>query len=170
MNIQLINEMVKQKYITVHKHPDFDLYIYNYSKQASAEHIWNEATELCRGLILDKDMNIVARPFAKFYNYEELVEQHIEIPDLPFEVYEKLDGSLGILYFADGKPYIATRGSFESDQAKHATGILYAKYADVIDQLDQNKTYLFEIIYNDPKARANLVVDYGDADDIFYLP
>ena len=111
--VQLIKEMIKQKYISVHKHPTFDLYIYNYTKQTEAEHVWNEATETCRGLILDKDMNIVARPFTKFFNYEELVEQHVNIPDLPFEVYEKLDGTLGIMYFANSDPYIATRGSFE---------------------------------------------------------
>lgn len=167
--VQLIQEMIKQKYISVHKHPEYELYIYNYTKQASAEHIWNEATELCRGLILGKDMNIVARPFAKFYNYEELVEQHIQIPDLPFEVYEKLDGSLGIMYFVNSKPYIATRGSFDSDQAIHANKLLYDKYIDQVHLLDQTKTYLFEIIYNDPKVRSNLIVDYGDTDDIFLL-
>ena len=167
--VQLIQEMIKQKYISVHKHPEYELYIYNYTKQASAEHIWNEATEMCRGLILDNDMNIVARPFAKFYNYEELQGLGIKVPDLPFEVYEKLDGSLGIMYFANGDPYIATRGSFDSEQAVHANIVLYKKYADNVRHLDQSKTYLFEIIYNDPKVRSNLVVYYGDIDELFLL-
>jgi RNA ligase len=167
--VQLIKEMVDKKYIAIHKHNEYNLFIYNYTKQAESEHMWNEATKMCRGLILDNNMNIVARPFAKFYNYEELQGLGIKIPDLPFEVYEKLDGSLGILYFADGKPYIATRGSFDSDQAKHATKVLYNKYADKLHLLDQSKTYLFEIIYNDPEVRGNLVVDYGDTDDIFLL-
>jgi len=166
--IQLINEMVNKKYISVRKHTEYDLYIYNYTKQASAEHIWNEATEICRGLILDGDMNIVARPFAKFYNYEELVAQNIQVPDLPFDVYEKLDGSLGILYFVNDKPFIATRGSFNSEQAIHATNILYFKYADKFELLDKSKTYLFEIIIpHGPDS--NLVVDYGDIDDIYLL-
>lgn len=165
-----INDLISQGLIALRKHPKFDLYIYNYTKQASAGHVWNQTTEACRGLICDADGNVIARPFTKFYNYEELVRQCVgKIPDLPFEVFEKLDGSLGILYFAEGKPYIATRGSFDSMQAKHATSVLYTKYANILDKLDESKTYLFEIIYNDPDARGNLVVNYGDIDDIFLL-
>ena len=165
-----INDLISKGLIAVRKHPKFDLYIYNYTKQASADHVWDPTIEACRGLICDADGHVIARPFAKFYNYEELVHQQVvQIPDLPFEVYEKLDGSLGILYFADGKPYIATRGSFDSAQAKHATNVLHTKYANVLDRLDKSKTYLFEIIYNDPDVRGNLVVNYGDTDDIFLL-
>lgn len=166
-HIQLVKEMIDKGYISVRKHPEFDLYIYNYTKQATAEHVWNEATESCRGIICDKDQNVVARPFVKFYNYEELLQQGKQIPDLPFEVYEKLDGSLGVLYFYNGKPYIATRGSFDSSQAKHATKVLYSKYSNKFDLLDQSKTYLFEIIYKDPNT--SLVVNYGDTDDIFLI-
>lgn len=166
-NIQFIQRMIDAKNISVRKHPEFDLYIYNYTKQASALHVWNEATEQCRGIICDKEMNVVARPFAKFYNYEELKDLNIAVPNLPFEVYEKLDGSLGILYFYNDKPYIATRGSFDSLQAKHATNILYDKYSDKFDLLDRSKTYLFEIIYKDPAT--SLVVNYGDTDDIFLI-
>lgn len=162
---QLVKEMLDKGYISVRKHPEFDLFIYNYTKQATAEHVWNDATESCRGIICDKEMNIVARPFRKFFNYEELKDLNIEVPDLPFEVYEKLDGSLGILYFYNGNPYIATRGSFDSQQAIHATDLLYSKYQDKFNLLDRSKTYLFEIIYKDPNT--SLVVDYGSTDDIF---
>lgn len=165
VHTQLVKEMLDKGYISVRKHPEFDLFIYNYTKQATAEHMWNDATESCRGIICDKDMNIVARPFRKFFNYEELKDLNIEVPDLPFEVYEKLDGSLGILYFYNGNPYIATRGSFDSQQAVHATNLLYSKYHDKFSLLDKSKTYLFEIIYKDPNT--SLVVDYGNTDDIF---
>ena len=163
----LVHDMISKGYISVRKHPEFDLYIYNYTKQASAEKIWNVATEMCRGLICDKDMNVIARPFEKFYNYEELIQQGVSIPNLPFEIYEKLDGSLGIMYFHDGIPYIATRGSFDSSQAKHATEILHSRYAYKFCMLDKSKTYLFEIIYKD--QNTSLVVNYGDTDDIFLI-
>ena len=165
-HLGLVKEMIDLGYINVRKHPEFDLYIYNYSKLTEFEHVWNDATELCRGIICDKDMNVVARPFVKFYNYEEIVNK-IDIPKLPFEVSEKLDGSLGIMYWFDDKPYITTRGSFDSEQAKHATKVLYDKYADKFHLLDKSKTYLFEIIYKDNDTR--LVVDYGDTDDIFLI-
>ena len=107
--------------------------------------------------------DIVARPFQKFFNLEET--ENLILPDEPFEVYEKMDGSLGILYWADGKPAIATRGSFTSEQAIVATELLHTKYADAIKYIDPTKTYLFEIIY--PENR--IVIDYGDARKLVLL-
>lgn len=163
LNLQLLQEMIDQKMVSVQKHPDFDLFIYNYTPIVQYSRTWNEITLQTRGLILDSNKNIVARPFGKFFNIEEHSPE--EIPNLPFEAYTKLDGSLGILYWAGGTPYISTRGSFTSDQAKHATKILYEKYSHLFSSLDRNCTYLFEIIY--PKNR--IVVDYGDIDDIILL-
>ena len=159
----ILNDMIEKEYVNVTKHPQFPLYIYNYSRKCQFEHTWNEVTETCRGLIVDEDLNIVARPFKKFYNYEELLQMNVQIPDEEFEVYEKLDGSLGILYFWKEKAYIATRGSFTSDMALHATDILNTKYD--VSLLDKSKTYLFEIIYSEDLH----IVTYKDVDDIFLL-
>ena len=79
------------------------------------------------------------------------------------EVYEKLDGSLGILYFWENKAYIATRGSFSSSMALHATSVLNTRYD--VSLLDKSKTYLFEIIYPEDMH----IVTYKDIDDIFLL-
>lgn len=164
-NLELVNDMINQKYLNVQRHPNADIWLYNYSAMCQIEHVWNDVTITCRGLICDSDYNIIARPFPKFFNYEEIDDKSI-IPDhLPFEVYEKLDGSLGIMYWIDDVPYITTRGSFVSDQAKHATNILHNKYSKYFDLLDKTKTYLFEIIYKDDKH----CVSYGDIDDIFLL-
>jgi RNA ligase len=75
---------------------------------------------------------------------------------------DKLDGSLGILYEEDGESFIATRGSFESEQAKWATGWWRL---NVGKQSYGNKvTHLFEIIY--PENR--IVVNY-DFEGLVYL-
>lgn len=163
INKELLKQMIDQKYVTVQKHPDVDLYIYNYSPSAQYEKIWNEVTLMCRGLILDGDENIHSRPFKKFFNYEELIPE--QIPNEPFEVFTKEDGSLGISHWIGNKPYIATRGSFTSDQAIHATKILYEKYVHTFDKLNRNYTYLWEIIY--PENR--IVISYGDMDDLILL-
>jgi RNA ligase len=163
MNKQLLQQMLVERLVMVQKHPDADLFIYNYTNKAQYDRIWNEITLQCRGLILDADLNIIARPFKKFFNLDEYPPG--EIPDEPFEAYEKIDGSLGILYWLDEKPYIATRGSFISDQAIHATKILNEQYAHTFDKLNRDATYLFEIIY--PENR--IVVDYGDEDDLVLL-
>lgn len=162
MNKENLKEMIDKGYINKIEHPSGKLFIYNYSKSCQFDYVWNEETMTCRGLIVDKDDNVISRPFKKFFNYEE---REVELPNLPFRIYEKLDGSLGILYWLDDLPFIATRGSFTSEQAIHATEILRKKYSDSLDKLDKSKTYLFEIIYpEDPH-----VVRYYDTDDIFLL-
>ncbi len=155
-----IQKYIDEKYISVQKHPAADLYIYNYTQKAQFDRVWTEETMMCRGLIMDGNGNIVARPFKKFFNLEE----HADLPVEPFRVYEKLDGSLGILYWIGDTPYLATRGSFVSDQAIRGTQILN-KYSMYFDELNKNYTYLFEIIY--PENR--IVVDYEGREDIILL-
>lgn len=163
INVDLINKMVSDGWINVYKHPNADLFIYNYSAKVQYDKMWNEATLAARGLILDDKMNIIARPFTKFFNLEELKPD--ELPLATFDVYDKMDGSLGILYWHKGNPYIATRGSFDSDQANHANKILYERYSETFDSLTPHKTYLFEIIYPDNR----IVVDYKGFDDLVLL-
>lgn len=166
---------VNAGYIMVNYHPTVEgLRIICYTQTCNTNKYWNKTTTACRGLIVDKDDNIIARPFKKFFNYEEhevceYLLKPKDIDELAFdwtpEVYEKLDGSLGILYWVDDVPYIATKGSFTSPQALHATHLLHTKYRDSWDKLLRAKTYLFEIIYPEDLH----VVTYKDVDDIFLL-
>lgn len=165
VNLKRMVEMVDNRFISVQKHPTANLYIYNYTEKASYGKFWNNETLNSRGLIVDSNCNIVARPFGKFFNLDEHESENIPKLDLnqQFDVYEKMDGSLGILYFLDGKPYIATRGSFTSDQAVEANKILQEKYSQV--KFEKEYTYLFEIIY--PENR--IVLDYGKTRDLILL-
>jgi hypothetical protein len=168
IDLALLKTMIDDGFVNVNKHPTHDLFIYNYTPKTQYERVWNDVTLACRGLILDAEYNVVARPFAKFFNLGEIENQ--VVPNESFEVFEKLDGSLGILYFIENEAFIATRGSFISDQAAKATWILRSKYASLLiadpDKIgrgvDKSKTYLFEIIY--PENR--IVVDYGVMEDI----
>lgn len=164
VNEKELREMMDAGYINMQMHPSAPLYIYNYSKMCQIDKMWNDTTEKCRGLIVDSNDNIVSRPFPKFYNYEEYEDPSV-IPDLPFDIYEKLDGSLGILYWIDNIPYIATRGSFVSNQAIHATELLHSKLRHAWGRLDKRKTYLFEIIYPEDLH----VITYKGVDNIFLL-
>lgn len=163
MNTVLLKEMISQNYIRVNKHPNHDLYIYNYTQSAQFERIWNDVTLSCRGLILDENFKVVARPFPKFFNLGEMENQ--VLPDTTFEVYDKMDGSMGILYWIDEVPFMASRGSFASDQSDKANEMLHGKYKESWSLLDKNKTYLFEIIY--PENR--IVLDYGVAEELVLL-
>ncbi len=155
--------MISQNYIRVNKHPEHDLYIYNYTQNAQFERVWNEITISCRGLILDANGNVAARPFPKFFNLGEMESQIL--PNTAFEVFDKVDGSLGILYWIDEVPFMASRGSFASDQSDKANKMLHGKYKASWPLLDKTKTYLFEIIY--PENR--IVLDYGASEELILL-
>jgi hypothetical protein len=78
-------------------HPTLDLTIWNYSPKVQYERLWDDITMQCRGLVTNSKGEIVARPFKKFFNYEEHKPE--DLPNEFFEVYEKMDGSLGILFY-----------------------------------------------------------------------
>lgn len=164
-SLELHDEMLRDGYVSERTHPDDpDLFILNYTPKAQYERVWNDVTAQCRGLIV-KDGKVVARPFRKFFNLGELET----IPDGPFVAQAKMDGSLGIIYLApDGIPAVATRGSFDSEQARWATSWLRADQ-DMIDAatafIDRGETPLVEIIY--PENR--IVVDYKDKMALVFL-
>lgn len=164
INTEALQPFIDQKYIGVQKHPTSDLYIYNYTQKAQFDRVWTPETKMCRGLIARGNGDIVARPFPKFFNVEEVTARGEKIPVEPFEVFDKLDGSLGILYRDDdGRLQIATRGSFTSEQAIEGTRIFEERYAHL--PFGGTYTYLFEIIY--PSNR--IVVDYGGMRDLVLL-
>lgn len=78
-------------------HPKLDLTIWNYSPKVQYEKLWDDITLQCRGLVTNSKGEIVARPFKKFFNYEEHKPE--DIPNEDYVVYEKMDGSLGILFY-----------------------------------------------------------------------
>lgn len=162
MNITKIKELVQQGYITARRHPEFPLTIYNYSPKATYERLWTEETLTCRGLILADDGEIVARPFDKFFNWGE--GGRTSTADI-VTVTEKMDGSLGILYHWQGQFYVATRGSFDSKQAIWASEFLQKHYSIALENLSEDLTLLFEIIY--PENRV--VIDYKGRQELTLL-
>jgi RNA ligase len=76
----------------------------------------------------------------------------------------------------DAKWAIASRGSFASEQALHATELLNKEYVPYLDhylhtknglvpRINNAHTFLFEIVYPDNR----IVVNYGDMDDLVLL-
>lgn len=160
IDLTILNKYVEEGWVVKNDHPSLPLFIYNYSRTTQYEGKWDEITLQCRGLVLDSEGNIIAKPFPKFFNMEELSDS--EIPNETFEVFEKMDGSLGICFFYEGEWYMATRGSFTSEQSIKGRELLN-KYD--IDKLTSGYTYLFEIIY--PENR--ICVDYGTDEKLVLL-
>lgn len=157
-------DAVAGKLITI-REDGAGLRILNYSDAALyTPGAWdNPAVRVCRGIIVDADWEVRARPWAKFFNHGQAEAGELDMT-APVEVTDKLDGSLGIIHRAlDGAARVASRGSFESDQARHATDVLRDRYPHLASLT--SITPLVEIIY--PGNR--IVVDYGDADDLVLL-
>ena len=146
---------VSEGNINVNYHPDFQhLAIFKYSQQCVCERNWNIYTIIARGLILDlKNKVVVATPFIKFWNHNEIVEA-TKFFEPDFTTTEKADGSLGIMYNFEDQFRFATAGSFISEQAQWAEK--WMKNNMPIDKIDKTNTYLFEIIY----AQNKIVVQY----------
>jgi RNA ligase len=162
--LDILNDYIDRGLVVRQEHPFLPLSIYNYSRTCQYDGKWDEVTKDCRGLVLDSEGNVIAKPFPKFFNYEELVGnkwKHSEIPNEPFEVFEKMDGSLGILFNYNGEWIMATRGSFVSEQAIKGMELL-RKYK--YERLIKGFTYLFEIIYSENR----IVCDY-DFEDLILL-
>jgi T4 RnlA family RNA ligase len=140
-------------------HPTLPLSIWNYSPEVQYGQLWDDITLQCRGLVTDNEGNIIARPFRKFFNIEE--EKHT--PTSEFEVFDKMDGSLGIMFKYNGETICTTRGSFTSDQAKWMEN--FAKEYNYQNIIVDGFTYLFEIIYPDNR----IVVDYGGQERLVLL-
>jgi hypothetical protein len=156
--LEILNKYHEDGLLYKQVHPTLDLTIWNYTEKVQYEGLWDEITLMCRGLVTNSKGEIIARPFKKFFNMEE--GKHT--PTSEFEVYEKMDGSLGICFFYNDEWHMATRGSFTSEQAIKGRELLN-KYKYRYSSTDC--TYLFEIIY--PENR--IVVNYGTDEKLVML-
>jgi RNA ligase len=205
-DLEVLSDYINRGLVVAQTHPTLPLSIYNYSRECQYNGMWDDITLNCRGLVLDTEGNVIAKPFPKFFNYEEHKPE--DIPNEYFEVYEKMDGSLGIFFYYEeelsderryniwfnnnyqtgmerffdpnnlpnfddpyyeptprikGEWHMATRGSFQSEQA--------IKGMEIANKYNYDKicvpgyTYLFEIIY--PENR--IVVDYGKEERLVLL-
>lgn len=160
LNAELLESHVRNGYVTARSHPHLPLTVFNYTPKATYEPLWDEVTLRCRGLIVDKNGLVVGNCMNKFFNYGEPNAKDVKL-DGVVQVTDKLDGSMGNVIFYEGNLVVATRGSFESDQAKWAHSYI-SKNSELFNAFkvicSENVTAVVEIIY--PENR--IVVDYGD--------
>lgn len=165
----LLHKFLGRENLTEHRLDG--LVSFDYNKTITFELDWDEVTINARGIVFDEDTGkVVALPFRKFWNMEELQGDDERAkglvakipkryrPNLTGEsmILEKADGSCAIVFYAKGKWRVKTRGSFVSDQAVWASAYLHNFIKT--EEMNKDWTYLFEIIY--PENR--IVVDYGD--------
>ena len=156
--LEKLNKYYEDGLLYKQVHPYLPLTIWNYTEKVQYENLWDETLLMCRGLVTDHTGDIVATPFQKFFNIEEGKYTSTE----NFEVWDKMDGSLGIVFWYEGQWVVATRGSFGSDQAIKAKELLKKYNTDI---MFRHLTFCFEILF--PQNRV--VVDYGDYEGLVLL-
>lgn len=160
MNLEVLEKYYKEGWLIKQTHPTLPLTIWNYSQSTQFEQYWDEITLQCRGLVTENETGkVVARPYHKFFNMEEL--KHTATNE--FDVFEKMDGSLIIVFYYKNSWVVASRASFTSEQSVAATKLFCYEYTKKNFNFDV--TYLFELIA--PWNR--IVVDYGNEEKIVLL-
>src|SRR5574344_229153 len=142
---------------------------FKYTNDIIYKQDWDEITLNARGITFEKETGeIVSFSFKKFFNFQELYNtntkectklykkikkyQGYNNLDYPlnkqhFHCLEKIDGSCGQVFYYNGKWIVKTLGSFDSEQAIWAQKWFDKNISTLY--LIQNRTYLFEIIYNE---------------------
>ena len=155
----------------IDKHCLYNMVGFKYTTNTVYSEDWDNVSLHARGIVFDKDSGkVLARPFDKFFNLGEMIDtetgelkpiagyvkNHLGFDNLSgdykhqkFRVMDKLDGSLGIMFWTGHKWLVKTAGSFESDQAIWANN--WSVENIDTSKLDKSKTYLFEIIYDEDK-------------------
>jgi RNA ligase len=171
-NLPFISEFYSHRYVKAVEWND--LVLFHYKQECVYDRAWDNVTLNARGIIFNKVTGeLVARPWKKFFNLNELIDLYSlpgytniisTLNDNLFYVLDKLDGSMGILFKYGGKYRISTKGSFTSEQALWATDWIQERIKGQNNDLkiDNNLTYLFEIIYPENK----IVVDYGEMKEL----
>jgi RNA ligase len=166
LDIELLEQRIRDGYVTVRLHPDLPLRIFNYTSACQFENVWDEITTQTRGLIVSDIDTVVSRPLRKFFNFNTSYRPETHEANLPFEipeVYAKEDGCAGIYWQLGSQRGIATRGSFESTQSKWATKHYLEHYSHV--DWPAGVTPFFEII----SPVSQIVVDYKGFEGLILL-
>ena len=115
-------QLKEEGFLQMKKHPEYPLYLLNYTSKTQYTQQWCKELIHARGLVVAEDGEIIARPLPKFFNLSE-IDGLDGIPEQEYELYEKMDGTLAIMFHYREKRIFCTRGSFWSDQALKAEEI-----------------------------------------------
>lgn len=146
-----------------------ELYQFNYDQIDSYKVKESPIVRECRGLILSEDLRweVIAYPFNRFFNYGES-EAEMNVFDWSnFDTYEKLDGSLIILYYYAGQWQIATRNSIHASGNVGNEPFTFEELVhrvvskDFFENLMPLNTYMFELTSKYNRVVTNQIDNEG---------
>jgi hypothetical protein len=163
-----IDALCEKYYIKARRHAQYpNLISLKYSQIESP--MSEPIVQACRGIVVNEDdWSVVARPYDKFFNIEEGLAVPVDWSTA--KTFEKVDGSLIIMYHYDKEWRVGTSGTPDGSGDVQGFGFsfkeLFWKTWNDLDYklpVDENKTFLFELMtpYNrvvvqHPKGRIVL--------------
>ena len=84
-------ELMKEGLVNIKKHPQYPLFLLNYTPRTQYRQKWCKELVHARGLVVEQDGKILARPLPKFFNHYEISDLE-KLRDEEYEVFEKFDG------------------------------------------------------------------------------
>ena len=167
--------------VIAQQHDNGRLWLFDYDQLAAHKHRTTDVVMESRGLVLcAKTLDVIRRPFARFFNMGEAPAYEADIDYARLEALEKADGSLVTLYFnqVTGHWHFGTRGTPFADahhreggrfyeRVQWAAGIVEVPGTEEFDRamapLNKDVTYLFEFVGPDnqhvtPYEKSELVL------------
>lgn len=135
------------------KKVDDNLYANNFTSEAFRGNKFDSFSIQARGLFTDKDGNVKARGFKKFFNINQTPEtsyDNVLKMKLPVRVSVKIDGFLAIMSVVDGKLKILSKGgdpNFNNEAHSIIMKNTHKTEAQIVDYLkDKNLSIVCEIV------------------------
>jgi RNA ligase len=155
IDLKKLQEEIDGGWVFEQKHPDLPLRILKYSKKTTYDNHWNEITNICRGLVIDNEGNIVINCIPKFHNsFDKFGQETLKKNEgKKYEITEKWDGQLVQIALWNDNVIITSSGSFCSDVVDKVREILDKEICGY-SFLEYGKSYVFELIHN------KIIVDY----------
>ena len=131
------------------------IFVLKYKKCVFYDSLWNEYLEECRGTIVDKEFNVISRPFTKIYNYGVEAKSPVLDPQTQVTAYRKVNGFMVVMTWHNNDILISTTGSTDNDYTRYAREMMEREtrwdHWMSACEISKGFTFMFECVHpNDP--------------------
>lgn len=135
------------RFIVVRQHGD--LVLVNYTNAAQYDANWNNFLRVCRGVVLDKQLNLVSMPFHKFFNIDEHDETGLqEVAGWQYRsITEKIDGVMIQVFRHGGEVLFASRHGIGTRASQLAAALAPDIDTRILSRIDFRHTLICELIH-----------------------
>lgn len=127
------------------------LFVLKYKRNVFYDNLWNDYLEECRGTIVDKDFNVISRPFTKIYNYGVEDRSPKLADDARVTAFRKVNGFMCAVTWYNGDILVSTTGSTDNDYVNMARELLDIEKCRAVCSSYKSYTFMFECVHrNDP--------------------